>query len=53
MVYKFTWCTHETAFDAGVFIYFGAFLLVDWVVKFELQFLLVVYFPTTNRPGPK
>jgi len=36
--------TNETAFYVGVFFYFGAFLLVDWVGKFELQFLLVVYF---------
>ena len=29
--------------------YFGAFLLVDWVAKFELEFLLVLCFPTANR----
>jgi len=28
------------------------FLLVDWMVKFDLQFLLVVYFVTTNRQVP-
>ena len=35
---------------SGVFVYYEGFLLDDCVVKFELQFLLVlVYFPTTNR----
>jgi len=27
-------------------LFFRAFLLADWVVKFDLQFLLVVYFAT-------
>ena len=30
-------------FYVGVFSYFGGFLLVDWVMKFELQFLLAIY----------
>ena len=36
--------TNETAFYVGFCFYFWVFLLVDLLVKFELQFLLVVYF---------
>jgi len=36
--------TNEPYFYVGGFSYIGGFLLVDRVVKFELQFLLAVYF---------
>ena len=39
--------TNETAFYVGVFSIWS--LLDDWVVKFELEFLLAVYFATPNR----
>jgi len=45
--------SNDTTFYGGSFFYFGGFLLVDGLPKFELEFLLVIYFATTNKKAPK